>query len=582
MKNIKFKNIIFSKATKFINYSLFIINFYIIKKFKNIISGKVIKFSNYLTRNLNYFNFIIDFYIIKKLKYIITSKAIKINKYFVNIFDHISILINKYNHLNFIIKKFNKISNFNKFLITLISILFSYLFYVSIPSLYDYQKLQSQLRIHLLNDYNLNINISDKIAYKILPSPHFEVKESILYSDLELDKNILGELKNLKIFVATSSLYNQKNLKLEKIQIRESLFFLNKNNKKFINYYFNNKNTEKKITIKKSKFLLMDDDKIISIFPVKNFYFKYDKEIFFNEVTINGLAFNSDFVINIKKLFLEDESLNFDLKFPKINLSIINTLLPQKKNKDKYKVFSKINFFGSEIKSEFDIDENSLVYRSIKSKIFNRQIDFSGSIEFQPFYLISNIILDQINLAKILNNNNLLLKLSSRRNLIHKNLNSKISMNIKKFSKDNIFNKANLLIQIQNGLLKFDDTIFISEKFGSLKILESKLYNDNERLYFKSNFLIEINNQNKFYNTFQIERAYRIDIKKINFSFETNLNTGKTNIINFQINDVVSDNLTKKINKIIQNNDIDIGKNFNNWIVLKRFLNMIIGEVNQG
>ena len=48
------------------------------------------------------------------------------------------------------------------------------------------------------------------------------------------------------------------------------------------------------------------------------------------------------------------------------------------------------------------------------------------------------------------------------------------------------------------------------------------------------------------------------------------------------MNDVVSDNLTKKINKIIQNNDIDIGKNFNNWIVLKRFLNMIIGEVNQG
>ena len=79
----------------------------------------------------------------------------------------------------------------------------------------------------------------------------------------------------------------------------------------------------------------------------------------------------------------------------------------------------------------------------------------------------------------------------------------------------------------------------------------------------------------------QIPKKYKKDIKKINISFVTNLSSGITKITDFQIDDIISDSLIKKINMVIKNNNIDFNKNFNNWIVLKRLLNVVILQVNQ-
>ena len=513
-----------------------------------------------------------------KLQHIFLDNITKFNNFLINKFNQIKILKNKFNRINHLKSKFDKISNFNKFLIFSISSLFLYLFYVSTPSLYDYQRLQNQLKTHLLKEYNLNINISDKIEYKILPYPHFEVKESTIYRKKELKEHKLGELKNLKIFISISNIHNQEKLQLKNIEIKNSIFYLNKVNQKFILNYFKNKNTDRKILIKKSNFFLMNKDKVISIFPIKDLNYRYNKEISTNEVLAKGKAFNSDFNISLKKNFLDDQSLKLNLKFPQINLSIINEHLVQNKNK----IFSKINFFGSEIKSELDINEDSLIFKSIKSKIFNSQIDFDGIIEFQPFYLTSQIILDEVNLVKILNNNNEFFRFFDKKNLIHKNFNSKILIDIKKFSKDNIFDYANLFIEFQNGLIKFDNSTFISNKLGSLKILRSNFYTIDNKLFLNSQILIDVKNQKRFYNTLQIPKLYRVNIKKIRVDFVTNITSGTTKIINTQINDIISDNLVKEINKVIEDNniDIDINKNFNNWIVFKRILNTIISQVN--
>ena len=516
-----------------------------------------------------------------KLQKFFFNKIAQYNNYLIDQFNQIKVLKNKFKKINHLKNKFNQVSNFNKSLIFFISTLFLYLFYVSLPSLYDYQRLQSQLKTHLINEYNLNVNISDKIQYKILPSPHFEVKNSTIYIGAELDENKLAEVDTLKIFVSIANIQNQDKLQLKDIEINKSTFFLDRESQKFAFDYIKNKNTDRKISITKSKIFLMGKNEIISIFPIKNMNFKYDKIKFINEVAINGKAFNSNFNLDIKKYFFEDESLNFILKFPQINLSIASKQLLKKNNKNEYKIFNKINFFGSEIKSEFDIDKDSLTFKSIKSKVFNSQIDFSGVIEFQPFFMTSNIILDQINLIKILNNNATFFRFLDRKNIVHKNFNSEFAINIKKFSKDNIFNSANFFIQIQNGLIKFNDSVFNSKKFGYLKILSSNLYNDNNKLFLNFKIIIDIQNQKKFYNIFQIPKIYRTDIKKINFDFVIDLTSGTTKITNFGINNIISNNLTKKINKVIKDNNIDINKNFNNWIVLKKLLNIVILQVNE-
>jgi hypothetical protein len=516
-----------------------------------------------------------------KLQKIISNKITEFNNYIINKFSQIKAIKKKFSKIDHLRNKFNQISNFNKFLIFFISTLFLYLFYVSTPSLYDYQRLQNQLTTHLLNEYNLNVNISDKIKYKILPSPHFEVKESTIYSDIESDENKLGEIKNIKIFASIINIYNQDKLKLQDIEIKESIFYLNRENQRFIFNYFKNKNTDKKISIKKSKFFLMDKDEIISIFPIKDLNFEYNKKLFINEVTLNGKAFNSYFNLNITKDFLENEQLNFILKFPQINLSIESKMLSQKNKKKDYKVFNKINFIGSEINLVFEVDKNFLIYKSLKSKVFNNEIDFSGIIELHPFYLKSKIILDEINLNKLLNNNESIFRLLSKKTLIHKNFNSKILLDVKKFSKNDIFDSANFSIEVQNGIIKFDESVLISKKIGSLKILSGDLYNSNNKIYLNSKIRIDVQNQKKFYNILQVPKIFRTKIETFTFDFLTNLTLGTTEIVKFKINNIVSKNLTQKINNIIKDNNIDINKNFNNWIIFRRLINIVIFKVNE-
>ena len=51
-----------------------------------------------------------------------------------------------------------KISNFNKYLILFISLLFLYLFYLSIPSLYNKGSLQNDLSNKLKSEFKINFN----------------------------------------------------------------------------------------------------------------------------------------------------------------------------------------------------------------------------------------------------------------------------------------------------------------------------------------------------------------------------------------------------------------------------------------
>ena len=94
------------------------------------------------------------------------------------IIKRIFILQNKTNN-NF------KISNFNKFLITFISLLFFYLFYLLIPHLYDKTWLQSHLESQLLKEFKINFSNSFNISYRILPKPHFLIKDSKIFKVFE-------------------------------------------------------------------------------------------------------------------------------------------------------------------------------------------------------------------------------------------------------------------------------------------------------------------------------------------------------------------------------------------------------------
>ena len=120
------------------------------------------------------------------------------------------------------------ISKFNKYLITLISILFFYLFYLLIPVLYGKNWVQQNIENELLKDFKIYFSLSSDISYRILPSPHYLVKDSKILK--KEDKTVsLAKIKTLKIFVSQKNFFDKSKMSLKYIKISNADFRLAEN-----------------------------------------------------------------------------------------------------------------------------------------------------------------------------------------------------------------------------------------------------------------------------------------------------------------------------------------------------------------
>jgi magnesium-transporting ATPase (P-type) len=70
------------------------------------------------------------------------------------------------------------VSNFSKYIIAVIVVLFVYVFYLSIPLLYDKNWIQNKIVTKLGNEFNINLVNSFDFSYRILPKPHYLIKDT--------------------------------------------------------------------------------------------------------------------------------------------------------------------------------------------------------------------------------------------------------------------------------------------------------------------------------------------------------------------------------------------------------------------
>ena len=144
-----------------------------------------------------------------------------------------------------------KISNFNKFLITFISILFLYIFYLQIPLLYDKDWVKDKIQTQLLSEFRIDLNSIDDISYRILPAPHFLIINSKIINNSK-SKNTIAKIKKLKIFLDQINFLNKEKMSITEIIINNANFSLSKNDLRALNDSSNQKFSDKKITINKS------------------------------------------------------------------------------------------------------------------------------------------------------------------------------------------------------------------------------------------------------------------------------------------------------------------------------------------
>ena len=131
------------------------------------------------------------------------------------------------------------VSTFNKYIITTIIILFTYIFYLLIPLLYDKNWVQNNIVSKLSTEFNINLSNSFDISYRILPKPHYLIKDS---------KTSLAEIKALNVFISQNNFFNKESTRINEVSIKEANFFLLSNNLKTLY-----KDSENKFSKKKNK-----------------------------------------------------------------------------------------------------------------------------------------------------------------------------------------------------------------------------------------------------------------------------------------------------------------------------------------
>ena len=77
-----------------------------------------------------------------------------------------------------------------------------YLFYLLIPILYDKGWVQNKIESKFIDEFKINLSSSADISYRILPSPHYFIKNSKILIDNAESQKPIADIKNLKVFLS--------------------------------------------------------------------------------------------------------------------------------------------------------------------------------------------------------------------------------------------------------------------------------------------------------------------------------------------------------------------------------------------
>jgi len=451
-----------------------------------------------------------------------------------------------------------EISGFSKYLITFIALLFIYIFYLLLPILYDKSWLQSNIENKLLNEFKLNLSTSGDISYRILPAPHFLVKDSKILINKGKKIKSIAEIIDFKVFLSQKNFFNKEKMNIKKVVINGANFSILKNELKLLNNLTDKKFSNKKIKINNSNIFIKDNlGEIISIIKVDKTIFFFDSKKLLNILNLNGEIFNLPFNLDFKNSNDLNEYKEIIFKSKPLKLRVLN-----KSNSKKIKLITGeniISFLNSQVNTKYKVREKLITFKSDNSRINNSQINYEGKMSINPFDLYLNVHLDNYKISKLFNINPILNEFVKSGLLFNENLTISSSIIIDSKEKKEIFQKAKINFNIVNGKLNFDNTIFVNN-IGLLKLDNSNLFLENNNLILNTNILFEIKNSNNLFSILNTDKKSRKDIKNILINLDYDflkkeIKFNKIKIDNKNVNDQFF-NVIEGLNAINSNNTV--------------------------
>ncbi len=467
----------------------------------------------------------------------------------------------------FYVKKFR--INYFIFFISLVS--FCYLIYLSFPGILHNKSDQNYLTKILSEKYDLEFSLTPEINYSILPKPHFQINDVVIFNNVNNFQKEIAQIKKLKIFLYKSNFFKKRQLKIKSVELFEPNFFINKFDLNFISTFVNNGFKDKSIIIKRANLFYQDMNRgTISFLNLKKVNMMYNDKIKQDVLISDGKIFNIPFNLTWKQDIIALEQ-STNLKFKKIKLNIFNlSKINEKKNK------LQIYLNRSRYIINYDLSDEIINFHSKNSFIGNDKFVFSGRISLNPFNFDVNSEIDSLKLKKLFLNSLFLKEILSKDFILNENFNGKVNLNVKKLENNPLFNNLNLYANFKGTNLEFDNSIFLNKKIANLIVKKGILYEEQNNLIFKGDIDFVINDINKLHNKFVVPKKNRNNFKKINFEIMINLTSDEFKILKIS-NDNFKDREFQEIDELIYEFNSGSFK-ISNWIEFKIFANKIISS----
>ena len=458
-----------------------------------------------------------------------------------------------------------QVSTFNKYVIAIISILFIYIFYLLIPLLYDKNWLQNKILEKLKDEFNISLTNTSDISYRILPKPHFSIKNSTIP---------LAKIGMIDIYIDQNNLFNKSNLNIDEVIIHEANFSLLKNNFKVLSTNSKKKFSKKKIIINNSNIFFKDNlSEIASIVKISNAELFFDAKKLLNLLNLKGKVFNIPFSLSYHHALNSKKNKRIEIEAKDLRLKIINesfkldqTLITGKNS---------ISVLNSKIDTKYNVLDQIITFESNNSRMHNSRmhnskVNYNGRLAINPFDLDLKINLSNYKISNLFISNSIINEFIKSGLLFNENISINTLININSKIKDEIFHDANIKLNILNGKINFDNSIFISDSVGFLEITNSDLFLKDDKLTLAAHLSIIIKDNDKLFSLLSTNKKSRKDIKNIKLNIIYDFVSNQIRFDNIKIdNNKVSDQFQNIVEGLANNSSNNLNKS-------RRLLNKLI------
>ncbi len=500
------------------------------------------------------------------------NKTLKKTDFF---FDNVKNLLKLENIKKKVIEKYYKFytKNFKiKYSLFSLSIVFFwYLIYLSFPGILHNNSDQNYFTKILKDQYNLEFSLTPEISYSILPKPHFQINDVIVFNKQADFQKEVAQVKKLKVYLSQENFLKKQKLKIKSIELFETNLFISKSDIKFIKNFLNEGFYKKPLIIKRANLFFQDQNKdTISFLNLNKINMSYNNKISQDMLISNGEIFNIPFNITWKQDQNKLEKTT-SVKFKKIKLNIVNFKKSMEDIKEnKLQIF----FNRSRYIIDYNLNNKKITFSSDNSFIGNDKLTFSGAIILDPFNFDIDSSLDSIKLKQIFFENLFLTEILSNEFFLNENFNGMINLNIAKLEKNPLFESLNMRANFVGQTIDFSNSTFQNKKIANLILKKGILFEEKNNLIFKSNLEFVINDLDKLFNKFVVPKKNRNNLKKINFEIMVNLTNSEFKILKI-VNNNFKDKEFQEIDDLIYEFNSG-GIKITNWIEFKLFTNKII------